>query len=184
MFEKGGKIGWDVLHDSWFGGRWTTHCNSSIRLSSRSLQNWPELLPWTHGYLPLICFSNSTGKFYLINSPWGFSTIWNVVKRWLDPVTVDKISILGSSYQSTLLEQIPAENLPSQFGGKCRCPGGCELSDEGPWKDPRWLGLQEKAVPTAEPVKSEYAKPTSNEPSIHGSNPEARDADGAALQAA
>ena len=44
-----------------------------------------------------------------------------------------------------MLEQIPAENLPSQFGGNCRCGGGCELSDEGPWQDPQWLGPQAKS---------------------------------------
>lgn len=79
------------------------------------------------------------GKFYVINAPWGFLTIWNVIKRWLDPVTVDKITILGSSYQPVLLAQIPEENLPAQFGGTCRCPGGCELSDAGPWQDSQWL---------------------------------------------
>jgi|SRR5579859_3694517 len=102
--------------------------------------------------------TNSVGKFYLINAPWGFSTVWSVVKRWLDPVTVDKISILGSSYQPDLLKQIPKENLPSKFGGECRCPGGCELSDAGPWQDPQWLGPQEKPTKTAAaeaPVKSE-----------------------------
>lgn len=87
------------------------------------------------------------GKFYLINAPWGFATVWAIVKRWLDPVTVSKISILGSSYQSALLEQIPAENLPAKFGGKCQCPGGCELSDAGPWQDPKWLAPQN---PTSE----------------------------------
>ena len=61
-----------------------------------------------------------------------------MVKRWLDPVTVDKIAILGSDYQSTLLQQVPPENLPHQFGGQCECSGGCELSDEGPWRDPQW----------------------------------------------
>jgi len=78
------------------------------------------------------------GKFYLINAPWGFATVWNVIKRWLDPVTVDRIAILGSSYQGTLLQQIPAENLPRRFGGQCECPGGCEFSDAGPWRDPEW----------------------------------------------
>lgn len=84
----------------------------------------------------------SIGKFYLINAPWGFSTVWSIVKRWLDPVTVSKISILGSSYQPELLKQIPKENLPSKFGGECRCEGGCELSDAGPWQDPQWLAPQ------------------------------------------
>jgi hypothetical protein len=84
------------------------------------------------------------GKFYLINAPWGFATVWNVVKHLLDPVTAEKITILDSSYRSTLLQQIPAENLPSQLGGQCQCPGGCELSDAGPWRDPQWTKIQDK----------------------------------------
>lgn len=74
------------------------------------------------------------GKLYLINAPWGFSGVFAVIKRFLDPVTVAKIHVLGSSYKSELLAQIPAENLPSEFGGTCRCEGGCALSDEGPCK--------------------------------------------------
>jgi len=73
------------------------------------------------------------GKFYIINAPFMFSTVWNLVKGWLDPVTVAKISILGSNYKPALLAQIDAENLPKEFGGTCSCPGGCSLSDAGPW---------------------------------------------------
>jgi hypothetical protein len=78
------------------------------------------------------------GKLYLINAPWGFSTVWSVVKGWLDPVTVSKINILGSGYQSEILKQIPAENLPKAFGGTCECEGGCENSDAGPWHEAEW----------------------------------------------
>ncbi|EHK43881.1 uncharacterized protein TrAtP1_008319 [Trichoderma atroviride] len=78
------------------------------------------------------------GKLFLINAPWGFSTVWGVVKGWLDPVTVKKINILGSSYQSELKKHIPAENIPKEFGGTCECEGGCENSDAGPWHDPQW----------------------------------------------
>ena len=76
------------------------------------------------------------GKFYIINAPWGFSAVWNFAKGWLDEVTVAKIAILGSNYQKDLLAQIPAENLPSDLGGRCRCAEGCSLSDAGPWNDP------------------------------------------------
>lgn len=72
------------------------------------------------------------GKLYLINAPWGFSTVFAGVKRFLDPVTVAKIHILGGNYQKELLAQIPQENLPSEFGGTCKCAGGCQLSDQGP----------------------------------------------------
>lgn len=74
------------------------------------------------------------GKFYVINAPWGFSTVWSLVKGWLDEATVAKIHILGSSYKDDLLKQIPAESLPKYLGGKCECPGGCSLSDAGPWQ--------------------------------------------------
>lgn len=84
------------------------------------------------------------GKLYIINAPWGFSAIWSIVKGWLDPVTVKKINILGGSFQKDLLAQIPAENLPEEYGGTCKCPSkdpekpnesGCAHSDAGPWKD-------------------------------------------------
>jgi len=78
------------------------------------------------------------GRLYLINAPWGFSTVFGVVKGWLDPITVEKIHVLGAAYQNELLSQVPAENLPKIFGGLCDCPGGCALSDEGPWTDPEW----------------------------------------------
>lgn len=78
------------------------------------------------------------GKLYLINAPWGFSTVWSVMKGWLDPVTVSKINILGSGYQSELLKQVPAESLPKEFGGTCACEGGCENSDAGPWHEAEW----------------------------------------------
>ena len=76
------------------------------------------------------------GKFYIINAPMMFSGTWNIVKRWLDPVTVSKIKIIGrneKAVREALLEEIPAENLPAEFGGICKCVGGCSLSDAGPW---------------------------------------------------
>jgi hypothetical protein len=61
-----------------------------------------------------------------------------VIKRFLDPATNAKISILGKDYLPTLLAQIPIENLPKRFGGKCECVGGCSLSDAGPWQEEEW----------------------------------------------
>lgn len=79
------------------------------------------------------------GKLYIINAPWGFSSVFSVVKGFLDPVTVSKIHVLGSGYQKELLAQVPKENLPKSLGGSCECPGGCQYSDDGPWKDPTWV---------------------------------------------
>jgi CRAL/TRIO domain len=78
------------------------------------------------------------GKLYIINAPWGFSSVFAVIKRFLDPVTVAKIQVLGSNYESELLTQVPKENLPKSLGGDCDCEGGCMFSDLGPWKDPQY----------------------------------------------
>ena len=79
-------------------------------------------------------YPETMGKFYIINAPWAFAAVWNVVKGWLDEVTVAKIDVLGSSYKDKLLMQIPPQNLPKDLGGVCTCPGGCSLSDAGPWQ--------------------------------------------------
>lgn len=88
------------------------------------------------------------GKFYLINAPFGFSTAFRLFKPFLDPVTVSKIFILGSSYQKDLLKQIPAENLPKKFGGLSEvsdAEGGLYLSDIGPWREPEYIGPEGEA---------------------------------------
>lgn len=74
------------------------------------------------------------GKLFIINAPWGFSTAWSVIKSFLDEATAAKISILGSSYQKALLEQVFPESLPAFLGGSCECAEGCATSDAGPWK--------------------------------------------------
>ena len=114
---------------------------SYVKLASAMSQNYyPERL----------------SRLYLINTPFSFSTVFSVIKGWLDPITVDKIHFLGANYHKDLLDHIPAENLPEIFGGSCKCEGGCEFSDSGPWRDPEW------AKPThweldAEKVKKESA---------------------------
>ncbi|KAA8646094.1 hypothetical protein EYZ11_003743 [Aspergillus tanneri] len=102
------------------------------------------------------------GKLYLINAPWGFSSVFSVVKGFLDPVTVDKIHVLGTGYKKELLDQVPAENLPVEFGGTCECSGGCELSDMGPWQEAEWAKTPKwAATPTEEQyvVKNEESGP-------------------------
>lgn len=74
------------------------------------------------------------GKFYIINAPSLFTWVWYGIKRFLDEVTVSKISILSpTEYREKLKEQIPLENLPVEYGGTCQCGVGCSSSDAGPW---------------------------------------------------
>jgi len=74
------------------------------------------------------------GKFYIINAPWGFQTVFGIVKGYLDPVTQEKIKVISGNGKKELLEQIDAENLPADIGGECKCPRSCSLSDAGPWQ--------------------------------------------------
>ncbi|KAJ0117253.1 sec14 cytosolic factor [Diaporthe amygdali] len=117
--------------------------------------------PSVYGYLKSASnmsqnyYPERLGKLFVINAPWGFSTIWGAIKGWIDPVTVQKIHILGSGYQKELLQHVSADNLPKAFGGTCECPGGCMFSDKGPWKDPqyarpaKWEKKADGAAPAA-----------------------------------
>ncbi|KIO27078.1 hypothetical protein M407DRAFT_243441 [Tulasnella calospora MUT 4182] len=90
------------------------------------------------------------GKFYIINAPWMFSSVWNLIKPWLDEVTVAKIEIIGKDYKPQLLQQIPKENLPKEFGGECQCSGagGCQTSNAGPWSAPTAASTAPAAAPS------------------------------------
>ncbi|MCJ1325546.1 cytosolic factor, phosphatidylinositol/phosphatidylcholine transfer protein [Thelotrema lepadinum] len=127
--------------------------------------------PQVYGYLQNASgvsqnyYPERLGKLYVINAPWGFATVFSVIKGFLDPVTVKKIHVLGSGYEKELHAQIPKENLPKRFGGVCTCAGGCEFEDPGPWKDPEFAkpawwekpadGTIEHKPETVENMKSE-----------------------------
>jgi hypothetical protein len=119
-------------------------------------------IPSVYGYLKSVSsisqdhYPERLGKLYIINAPWGFSSVFSVVKGFLDPITVAKIHVLGSGFEKELLSQVPAENLPKEFGGKCQCEGGCQYSDAGPWQDPQWARTPKWAT-TQDPVTGKDA---------------------------
>ncbi|KAJ8073649.1 cytosolic factor, phosphatidylinositol/phosphatidylcholine transfer protein [Marasmius tenuissimus] len=79
-------------------------------------------------------YPETMGKFFIINAPWTFNTVWWAVKPWLDEVTVRKIDISRTGNVEGLLKEIDKENLPKDLGGTCECSGGCDKSNAGPWK--------------------------------------------------
>uniref|UniRef100_A0A7N0VBC8 CRAL-TRIO domain-containing protein n=1 Tax=Kalanchoe fedtschenkoi TaxID=63787 RepID=A0A7N0VBC8_KALFE len=89
-------------------------------------------------------YPETLNRMFIINAGSGFRLLWNSVKGFLDPKTAAKIHVLGSKYQSKLLEIIDASELPDFLGGACTCSdqGGCLRSDKGPWKDPEVLKVK------------------------------------------
>ncbi|KAJ3365478.1 cytosolic factor, phosphatidylinositol/phosphatidylcholine transfer protein [Allomyces javanicus] len=75
------------------------------------------------------------GTMFIVNAPMLFSSVWSLIKPFLDEVTVKKIHILGSGFKKSVLEYVDEDVLPKRLGGKCQCPGGCEQSDIGPWNE-------------------------------------------------
>lgn len=73
------------------------------------------------------------GNMFIVNAPYLFSTVWSLVKPWLDEATVRKIHILGRGFKTELQQYIDPAHLPADLGGSCHCAGGCSVSDAGPW---------------------------------------------------
>ncbi|ORX48323.1 CRAL/TRIO domain-containing protein [Hesseltinella vesiculosa] len=97
-------------------------------------------------------YPETLNKLFLVNAPGAFVYVWKLVKGWLDPGTISKIKILGSDYKQELLDQIPAENLPTFLGGTCECDhvsGGCVPSQVLKNTEPVVPGQANEQVVTA-----------------------------------
>ncbi|KAI9509811.1 CRAL-TRIO domain-containing protein, partial [Russula earlei] len=74
-------------------------------------------------------FPETMGQLIIINAPASFTAIWSMVKPWLAPRTIDKITILGANHPdqhtALLLDLVSPENLPVALGGTCTCTCTC-----------------------------------------------------------
>ena len=77
-------------------------------------------------------YPEQLGQLFIVNAPYMFSTIWSVVKAWLDEKTREKIQIKGSDYLETVCKYVDKDQLPTWLGGKCEEP---LENDFGPWND-------------------------------------------------
>lgn len=64
-------------------------------------------------------YPERAGIVLVINVPYWFKIVWNVVSKWVDEVTLQKIFILRGKDEviRTLADKIPMENIPSHYGG-------------------------------------------------------------------
>lgn len=65
-------------------------------------------------------YPERAGHVYVVNVPGWFRMIWNVIRPMVDEVTLEKIHILRGKEEifEALLEQIPVENIPQEYGGQ------------------------------------------------------------------
>ncbi|CAL9175390.1 unnamed protein product [Musa hybrid cultivar] len=91
-------------------------------------------------------------QMFIVNAGHGFKLLWNTVKGFLDPKTTSKMHVLGTRYQSKLLEAIDSSQLPEFLGGSCTCynEGGCLRSNKGPWNDPVIMKRRNSDTSTAD----------------------------------
>jgi hypothetical protein len=90
-----------------------------------------------HFYMPLLLILKDTtqidqdyypeflGRIFVVNTPKMFTAVWKIIKKWLDPIVQEKVTILGADFREALLKEIDAANLPGWLGGTCSCPNGC-----------------------------------------------------------
>ena len=55
------------------------------------------------------------GKCFIINAPFIFTTVFAIVKGWLDEKTRNKIKVYGSNYQNDLFTFCPPSSIPKSF---------------------------------------------------------------------
>ncbi len=53
----------------------------------------------------------------MINAPWFFTSIWSLIKSFLDPKTASKFVILGTDYLPELRKYIDDSQIPEELGG-------------------------------------------------------------------
>ena len=66
-------------------------------------------------------FPESLYKMYLVNAPFIFTAIWNIISPWLHPITKAKIRIVKSKDEARkkmLEDGVDIEVVPSFLGGK------------------------------------------------------------------
>ncbi|EED11489.1 SEC14 cytosolic factor, putative [Talaromyces stipitatus ATCC 10500] len=120
------------------------------------------------GQLLMMGYPEIIDRLFVLNAPLYFGWMWGIMRKWLDPGTVDKVVIVpASEMMPTLAKYIDAESIPSRFGGEfawehgtpldldVRIQSGLEWKDEGklPPGPMKWV-LDESGRKTAVAVGS------------------------------
>lgn len=76
-------------------------------------------------------YPERAGVVLVINVPYWFKMVWNVVSKWVDEVTLKKIFILrGEEILETLSTKVAIENIPKEYGGESPYELGNSLEEQ------------------------------------------------------
>ncbi|KAF7162403.1 hypothetical protein CNMCM6106_009377 [Aspergillus hiratsukae] len=71
------------------------------------------------------CYPETIDRIFVCNAPSYFSRIWSLLKKFVDPVTAEKIVVLNSTdVYGTLAKHIHHDDIPVQFGGALQFTNG------------------------------------------------------------
>lgn len=83
-------------------------------------------------YIAQDTYPDSLGNMFICNAPLIFTSIFTMIKSWLDERTRKKIFVLGSNYRGQLFEFCDLDQIPDFLGGTNR---NSFTSNLGPWND-------------------------------------------------
>lgn len=77
-------------------------------------------------------YPERAGVVLVVNVPYWFKMVWNVVSKWVDEVTLQKIFILRGKDEifNTLSEKIDVKNIPKTYGGESPYELGDSLEEQ------------------------------------------------------
>jgi len=86
-----------------------------LTMSHLTRQNYSMMNSFTD--IDSLNYPETVRKVFIINSPSAFTVGWKISQKFLDPVTIDKVAILGTEFKAELLKAIPPTSLPIEYGG-------------------------------------------------------------------
>jgi hypothetical protein len=86
--------------------------NLTYTLDTHAISVFRQSLSIDEAYYP-----ERLDHLFMINAPWFFTAIWSMLRPWIDPITAEKIMIIGSDYLPTLRKYIDDSQIPAELGG-------------------------------------------------------------------
>uniref|UniRef100_A0A093VEW7 SEC14 cytosolic factor n=1 Tax=Talaromyces marneffei PM1 TaxID=1077442 RepID=A0A093VEW7_TALMA len=99
----------------------TTHCIYLVNIANMTLKQVWDLRNYAQDVSRLLAtnYPEVVDRIYVLNAPSYYNTIWGLIKRFIDPVTADKLVIVSpNEVLEELSEDIDLENIPKVFGGE------------------------------------------------------------------